>query len=235
MALRSSDDRPILCAVLDAASLGRAPAEAAQALFAAGVDWIQLRDRSLEDDRLLNLAIALVEGRDRAGGRSANPRVLLNRRIDVALAAGADGVHLGFDALAADTAARLMTENALLGLSLHSTAEVAASIGQGACYAHLAPIWNPISKPASRPALGTAALSHACSLGLPILAQGGIDAERACEAIASGASGVAVTGRLADPTSRLAAARELRAAVDSIEVPTGSDRGRFPRTDSPPA
>ena len=88
MAPRSSRPRPILCAVLDAAALGTNPTDAALALFRAGVDWIQLRDRSLGANALLRLVGALVEARDLAGRSAADPyRVIVNRRIDIVISA----------------------------------------------------------------------------------------------------------------------------------------------------
>jgi thiamine-phosphate pyrophosphorylase len=194
------------------------PRNRATALFVAGVDWIQLRDRRLADEPLLALTRALVSARDAArnesGGRSL--RVIVNRRLDVALAARADGVHLGFDAVTPPDARRLLGDSALIGGSLHTLAEV-TSEARGALlsYAHLAPVWDPISKPATREALGAEALARACRSGLPLLAQGGIDPARAAEAVAAGAAGVAVTGSLRanrDPTSE---ALRLRRALDA--------------------
>ena len=136
----------------------------------------------------------------------------MNKRVDVALAAGADGVHLGVDAVGAADARALLGERAILGRSLHSVAEVRAETAQAtpADYVHLAPIWNPNSKPAERPALGPDALAEAARGGLPVFAQGGLDADRAVEAAAAGAAGVAVTGALArgaDPESFLSPLR----------------------------
>jgi len=215
--------RPVLCAVLDAKALGAAPRTRAAALFAAGVDWIQLRDRALEDEALYSLARALVAARADAGERSqgagvalaadARPRVLVNKRIDIALAASADGVHLGFDALAEADARALLGRHALIGASLHSLAEVEAAARSGLDYAHLAPIWNPRSKPASRPALGPAVLARASRAGLALLAQGGLDPQRASEARAAGAAGIAVTGILGEATEPTEIARRLRVAL----------------------
>jgi len=218
MALRSSSRRPILCAVLDAAALGTNPREAALALFQAGVDWIQLRDRSLEADTLLRLACTLVEARDLAGGAAKNRCVVVNRRIDIALSTGADGVHLGFDALGPEAAAALLPECALIGVSLHTILEVESlarrALGTPSPYVHLAPIWDPLSKPASRPALGLELLSRACGLGPQILAQGGLDPARAAQAIRAGAAGIAVTGILGGSENPIGAARQLRDALD---------------------
>ena len=230
MAPRVSSRRPILCAVLDAVALGPNPSDAARALFDAGVDWIQLRDRSLEAGALLRLACALVEARDRAGGAADNPyAVVVNRRLDIVLSAGADGAHLGFDALDPAMAASLLPESALIGVSLHSVHEV-ESLAEKArdnprlhahLYAHLAPIWDPLSKPASRPALGPDLLCRACGLGPRILAQGGLDPARAAQAIRAGASGIAVTGILGSSGNPIPVARQLREALDGQIQPKG--------------
>ena len=140
----------------------------------------------------------------------------MNKRVDVALAAGADGVHLGGDAVDVRAARNLLGDDAILGRSLHSVdeARAEANLADGADYVHLAPIWNPNSKPAERPALGAHALAEAAANGRPVFAQGGLDPTRAREAVAAGAQGIAVTGALArgaDPKSLLTA---LRAHLD---------------------
>jgi thiamine-phosphate pyrophosphorylase len=223
MAPRPSDisPHPILCAVLDARALGPKPEAFARGLFEAGVDWIQLRDRSLSAESLLEQARRLVAARDEADreapGAGTKRRVIVNRRVDIARAAGADGVHLGFDALTEGAVRELLSEDAVIGHSLHSLAEVESQAGldlPGLRYGHLAPIWDPISKKASRPALGLDLLERACAFGLPILAQGGIDIARAAEVVAVGAAGVAVTGIISGASVPTDVARQLRCALD---------------------
>lgn len=226
MAPQFSSPRPILSAVLDAAALGENPGEAALALFQAGVDWIQLRDRSLEADAHLRLARALVAARDLARTTANNPcLVIVNRRIDIVLSAEADGVHLGFDALDPAAAASLLPDSALIGVSLHSVREVEMlaekSQNSPQLYTHLAPIWNPVSKPVSRPALGPDQLSNACGSGSRILAQGGLDPARAVQALRAGAAGIAVTGILAGSGNPITAVRQLRDALDGQNQPEG--------------
>jgi thiamine-phosphate pyrophosphorylase len=137
--------------------------------------------------------------------------VIVNRRIDVALAIGADGVHLGYDAVDAGTARQLLGADALVGVSCHASGEL--SRARGASYALLAPIFAPISKPASRPPLGLGALARGAG-ELPVLAQGGIDAAGAAAAVAAGAAGVAVTGAILMAADAAAAAATLRRALD---------------------
>jgi thiamine-phosphate pyrophosphorylase len=181
----------------------------------AGVDWVQVRERALEGVALLEHARAVAQAaRAAARERGGSVRVIVNRRADVALACGADGIHLGQDAMRPGEARALLGPETLVGVSCHGAAELAEA--RGASYAQLAPIFAPLSKAASRPALGLAALAAACdATGLPILAQGGIDPGRAAAAVAAGAAGVAVTGAILMAPDPGAAAAALRRALDS--------------------
>ena len=222
--------------VLDVASFGADPRRRAAELFEAGADWIQLRERTAEDLALFEAACSLVQARDGMNANdSRNPRrVLINKRTDIARAARADGVHLGFDAVNPQTAREAFGSGTqiLAGRSLHDLDEVAHlaqsadaipmvqgkteyAPGEGGVdYVHLAPIWAPNSKPASRPPHGPEVLAEACRLGLPVFAQGGIDASRAGEAILVGAAGVAVTGELARGASPKQQLGPIRSALD---------------------
>jgi thiamine-phosphate pyrophosphorylase len=135
----------------------------------------------------------------------------VNRRADVALAMGADGVHLGFDAMDVASARRILGAEALVGVSTHSIDEVRAATG--ASYVHLAPVFPPLSKPASRPPLGLAAVAAAARAEIPVIAQGGVDAANAAAIRAAGAAGVAVTGALLMADDITAATRALRQAL----------------------
>ncbi|HIF95164.1 MAG TPA: thiamine phosphate synthase [Myxococcales bacterium] len=217
--------RPILCAVLDGRALGGAPETLARDLFEAGVDWIQLRDRSVASLELAQLAKGLVDARNQVLNQRRTdpttdvnePRVLINRRVDIALCSDADGVHLGFDALAETHARSLLPEDRLVGRSFHSVQEIeshALRPDPNLAYAHLAPIWDPLSKRASRPAVGILLLEKACAIGLPILAQGGVDPAKAEQAVAAGAAGIAVTGIITGARNPMAVTRQLREGLD---------------------
>ena len=187
-----------------------APARAAAAVR-GGVDWIQLRERALDGAALLAFVDAVATAARAAAG--ARPlRLLVNRRLDVALAAGVDGVHLGHDAVSPAVARRLLPPAALVGISTHAVAEALAA--QGVDYVQLAPIFAPLSKPAERPALGLSALAAAAAGPHPVLAQGGIDARNAAAVRDAGAAGVAVTGSIWLADDPFAAAAALRAALD---------------------
>ncbi|MCZ7618433.1 MAG: thiamine phosphate synthase [Myxococcota bacterium] len=215
-----------------------APLAAITAAVAGGVDWVQLRERGLSGRQLLAWVEAAGQAA-RAGAQQHDEpgrlRVLVNRRIDVALAAGADGVHLGFDALDPAWARALLDAwpgnarderrdaphapsrpaRALVGVSAHAAAEVMAAARAGADYAHLAPIFAPLSKPAERPPLGLRALAAARRAGIPVLAQGGLDTQHAADAVRAGAAGIAVTGAVLGASDPGAAARRLRKGLDA--------------------
>jgi thiamine-phosphate pyrophosphorylase len=139
----------------------------------------------------------------------------------VALAVAADGVHLGFDAMTPAQARALLGPGRLVGVSAHAPAELTAAARAGADYAHLAPIFAPFSKAPERRALGLAALTAARGAGLAVLAQGGIDAARAADAVRAGAAGVAVTGAVLGARDPAAAARALRVALDAASAQVG--------------
>ena len=184
---------------------------AVAAAVAAGVDWVQVRDRELGGAALLALVDAVGAAARAAAARAGRSvRVLVNRRVDVALACGADGVHLGFDAPPPEEARRLLGAGALVGVSCHTPAEVGAV--KDASYAHLAPIFEPLSKAPTRPPLGPAAIRD--TTGLPVLAQGGIEPANTAACIAAGAAGVAVTGAILAAPDPARAAAALRAALD---------------------
>ena len=173
-----------------------------------GVDWLQLRERDLEAREWLAWA------RELAARAMPRASVIVNRRVDIALVLGAGGVHLGFDAMTPQDAAGLLPHGSEIGVSTHAPEEVRRAREAGASYAHLAPIWSPISKPPERPAMGASGLGAACAQGIPVLAQGGLTPERCGEALAAGAAGIAVTGDILLADDPGAAAARLRAALD---------------------
>jgi len=197
--------------VTDRAASRRPLADAVAAAVSAGVDWVQIREKDLEGGALLALADSLA-----AAARRANPavRVLVNRRIDVALAAALDGVHLGFDAAPPVLARRLLGAGALLGLATHAPGEASPAEQAELSYLQLAPIFPPLSKPLVRAPLGLAVLARASRAKLPVFAQGGIEAANAAACIEAGAAGVAVTGAILAADDPGAAAAKLRRALD---------------------
>ena len=158
------------------------------ALAAAGVDGIQLRRKELPDRVLLALA-------ERA--RSLLPpatAVLVNGRLDVALAAGASGVHLPAAGLPTAEVRRLadsLGAEVLVGRSTHRPEEVARARDEGADYAVFGPVYPTPGKERFGEPPGLAGLERACAAGLPVLALGGVDPGRFAEVAAAGAAGAA--------------------------------------------
>jgi thiamine-phosphate pyrophosphorylase len=191
--------------VLDAAAVERLGEGGLRAACDAGVDWIQLRDRSRDGAELLAAAECAVAGA-RASARAV--RVVVNRRADVARAAGADGVHLGFDALSAARARALLGAPAWIGVSLHDPAAVGAE--RDANYVHLAPIFAPLSRAArADPARPRGSARGPARAAVTVLAQGGHRARQRARGPRGGRGGVAVTGTIGSgpPTPRAQCAR----------------------------
>ena len=177
-------------------------------LAAAGVDLIQLRGKGLESSVMLSIAQGLLPTlRDR------RIPLVVNDRVDVALAAGADGVHLGQDDLPADEARRLLGPDKLLGWSTHSHAEVCATpaaadyLGFGAMFATSTRRGSWIAGPRALP-------EALAATTLPTFAIGGIDAENAMELGTYGLAGIAVAAALVQGHSREDDVRALRRALD---------------------
>ena len=180
---------PIFYYVTDSAQLGPAEGllERIRAAFAAGVDWVQVREKRMptrELCRLVEQAVALPE--------KCAARLLVNERLDVALACGADGVHLPADSLPVAVVRRAAPEGWLVGVSCHSPEEVEAAAREGASFAVLGPIF---STPGKLSPLGLEPLRQACGRlaagGFPVLALGGVNLENAGGCLEAGAAGIA--------------------------------------------
>jgi thiamine-phosphate pyrophosphorylase len=191
--------------VTDRAQTARRPLLAVvEAALLGGVRAVQLRERDLDTRELLELARAL---RDLTSRHDA--LLLVNDRIDVALVCGADGVHLPVNSFAAADARDLLGDKALIGVSTHSTDEL-ASAARCADFAVFGPIFDTPSKRGLGDPLGIEPLRAACAAAaLPIIAIGGVTVDTAAECRQAGASGVAVIRAvLADPDPQ-AASRKL--------------------------
>jgi thiamine-phosphate pyrophosphorylase len=181
--------------------------DAALAGIAPGRVAVQLREKDLGGRDLLELARRL-----RAVCHAHGQLLLVNDRVDVALAAGADGVHLPSAGIAPRDARRLVGPDALVGVSCHSADDVRRARDGGASHASFGPIHDTPSKRAYGAPLGLEALRAAAALGLPLVALGGVDAARAPDAFAAGAAGVAVIRAWLEVGDPAAAVRALLAA-----------------------
>jgi thiamine-phosphate pyrophosphorylase len=182
-----------------------------------GAAALQLREKDLGGAELLRLARALL-----TACRESGQLLLVNDRVDVALAAGADGVHLPSAGVPPAEARRLVGPGLLVGVSCHSAAEVARAREGGADYATFGPVFDTPSKRAFGPPPGLAGLAEAARLGLPLVGLGGVDPGNAAAVRAAGAAGVAaVRAWLASPDPSAAVRALLAAGL------TGRDGGPY--------
>lgn len=175
-------------------------------LARAGVDGFQVRAKASTDREVLALT-HLVIGAVRPFGAC----VVVDDRVDVALAAGADGVHLGADDLPV-AAARRIAPDLVVGATCRDREDVARAAAAGATYAGFGPVWATTSKAGLPDPLGPDAITRAEGL-LPLVAIGGVRGERAGAARRAGAHGVAVIGGIWDTRDPVASAKELVATV----------------------
>ena len=190
--------------------------ELARSLAQGGATLVQLRDKRSATRLMVERARSI-----KAALRAFAVPFLVNDRIDVALAAGADGVHVGQDDMAVEDARRLLGGEAIIGLSIKTVAQAAAAPLDSLDYIGVGGVFATSSKENPAPPIGVAGLARiseiigARSPGFPLCGIAGITGDNAQRVIAAGADGVAVISALslaADPRS---AARQLRAVVDA--------------------
>ncbi|MGE5851412.1 MAG: thiamine phosphate synthase [Candidatus Methylomirabilota bacterium] len=179
--------------------------------LAAGVRAVQLREKDLPTRDLYHLAEKLL-----AKTRAAGAALLINDRVDVAMALAADGVHLTRRSLPPRESRALLGPGRLIGVSAHSLADVREAEDGGADFVALGPIFETPSKAAYGPPLTTAPLREARAMtGLPILAIGGIQVTRVPEVMTDGADGIAVISAVMAAPDPGRAAAALLAAVSA--------------------
>ncbi len=182
-----------------------------------GVGMIQLRDRTLDDARLLDVA--------RRGaamcGRLGVP-FLVNDRPDIALLAGADGVHVGQDDLPVAEARRIVGSGAIVGLSTHTPEQVDAAASSSADYIGVGPVWTTPTKP-GRPAAGLELVRYAAErAALPFFAIGGIDPSNVADVARAGARSVSVLRFIAksgEPGEAASAMIQALALAGDVQAP----------------
>lgn len=185
-------------------SLARLLAHIADAA-AAGIDFVQIRERDLDARPLADLvsrAVALTRG--------TRTRILVNDRADLALAAGADGVHLRSDSPPGPRVREILGADALVGRSVHSAAEARdASEAGGLDYLILGTVFPSASKTPGDGVIGPGELAAAArQVRIPVLAIGGIAGARLRAVAASGAAGIAAIGYFVPPPGASARRRE---------------------------
>ena len=225
--LNSSRDEAILCYVTDRHTLhAENPGDGSQTLLhrveaaaAAGIDWIQIREKDLSGKDCASLTKkALRRAEQAAAGQANSARILVNDRLDIALSEDAGGVHLGEHSLPVTEARRLAVargpgKDFLVGVSCHSAEAAKAAERDGADYIFFGPVFATPSKVAFGAPQGVARLAEVCrSVSLPVLAIGGVTLENAASCLAAGAAGIAAIRLFQD-------AQDLKFLVQGIRNP----------------
>jgi len=195
---------------------GRPLAELARMVVAGGATLIQLRDKHGTTRRMIDEARAI-----KAALAGTGVPLVVNDRVDVALIAEADGVHVGQDDMRVEDARRLLGPKAIIGLSIKSVALANAAPIEQLDYVGVGGVYATTSKDNPNPPIGVNGLRDIVDAfrrrrrDLPICGIAGIDAGNAAPVIAAGADGVAVISALSMQADPEAAARELRRVVDN--------------------
>ncbi len=219
--MRAVDVR--LNAIIDPARAGGHDIiDLARRVAEGGATLVQLRDKGSETRVMIDRARAI-----KAALSPFKIPFVVNDRVDVALAADADGVHLGPDDMAAVDARALLGPSALIGLSIKTVEEAAAAPIELFDYAGVGGVYATLSKAQKTAPIGTDGLArvanalHSRAPNLPVAGIAGIDADNAAAVIAGGADGVAVISALSLVHDPAAAARALREVVDGMLAKRG--------------
>jgi thiamine-phosphate pyrophosphorylase len=216
-------ENPILCYVTDRRNLFVRAGVAAEvalvdkigAIAAAGVDWVQIREKDLSGRQLAALTREAIV-------RSASTQVIVNDRIDIAIAEGAAGAHLGESGLPVAEAARWVSTKCFvgakrdffIGASCHSLERATAAVRDGADCIFFGPVFATPSKVQFGEPQSVKKLAAVCgAVHVPVIAIGGITVENAGECIAAGATGIAAIRLFqdaADPVAIVSALKKLR-------------------------
>ena len=180
--------------------------ERSRAVVRGGATCIQLRLKDVSVRETVEVARALIA--------AAGVPVIVNDRLDVALAAGAAGVHLGADDLPVEAARGIAPAGFIIGASAGNDVELAGA--EGADYVGIGPVFASASKPDAGTAIGTTELARLCArAGIPCVGIGGIDAGNARAVIDAGAAGIAAISSLFGSSDPETSARSVARAIES--------------------
>ncbi len=188
---------------------GRDLAYLAEEAVRGGVTIVQLRAKGAETRELLGLATRMA-----AVLKERSVPLIINDRVDIVLACGADGVHLGQGDMPADQARELLGGSKIIGVSVNTLSEAREAARRGADYVGLGPIYATTTKDTDLPIVGPAGIRRMReSIDIPIIAIGGINTGNAAEAMKAGAAGVAVVSAILGAPNARSAAAELKARL----------------------
>jgi thiamine-phosphate pyrophosphorylase len=190
------------------------PAVVADALR-GGLRAVQLREKDLTGCQLFEIAVELREIT-----RAHGAQLLINDRIDIALAIGADGVHLGTASLPVAAARRILGSTHLIGYSAHSLAEAQQAERDGADFVTFGPVFATPSKAVYGEPLGCEALSEvARNLDIPVFALGGVKKTSVKEVISTGAYGVALISAIIAAENPTTETESLLDLIENYDTP----------------
>lgn len=202
---------PKLYPITDARLSGLSHAEQVARLSAGGATLIQLREKHLSPREFYSAAKDAIEA-----ARERKVRLIINDRVDIALALGADGVHLGQDDLPPVAARELLGERAIIGISTHTLEQASDAARLPVDYIAIGPIFNTSSKANPDAVVGLDGLRRVrrATQALPLVAIGGITLETAPLVLAAGADAVAVISLLLEDPAKIE--RQVRTAIASL-------------------
>lgn len=205
---------PRVYALTDVQLSGRSHAEQVELLSLGGASLVQLREKRMPALEFFEQAKAAVTVAERSG-----VRLIVNDRVDIALAVGASGVHLGQDDLPPHAARKLLGPNAILGYSTHNVDQALEAVKLPIDYLAIGPIFQTTTKTDTFPILGLEGLRTVRrAIGdFPLVAIGGITHANARDAIAAGADSVAVISALLSDPNRITAL--TRSLAQSLSTP----------------
>lgn len=203
------------------ASRGRDHMSMVRAALAGGADVIQLRDKALSGRDLYKLAMDMA-----ALVRASHSVFIVNDRLDIALAAGADGIHLGQDDLPVAAARSLSPSSFIIGASVGSLEEALAAERDGADYIALSPVFSTPTKDDAGPGHGLKMLSALkAAVKVPVIAIGGVNSGNVRDVVSAGADGVAVISAVLGAEDVETAARSMRELVLMAKAGRGRTQG----------
>lgn len=181
---------------------------------AGGATIIQMRTKKRDTREFLEVVMKATELL-----RNRKVPLIINDRVDIALACGADGVHLGQTDMPLGYARKILGQRKIIGISVNTLAEAQAAEKEGADYLGVGPIFPTSSKIDLPPVLGLEGIKEIrAETKIPILAIGGINVANVADVISAGASGVAVISAIAASDNPRAAAGELINAIGKVNL-----------------
>ena len=189
-----------------------------EAALRGGARAFQLREKDLSPRELYPLALEMRQLTQTYGAR-----LLINDRVDVALAVDADGVHLTTTSLPASIARRVLGPERLIGVSTHTLTEAQVAADEGADFLVFGPVFfTPSKAPYGQPVGPDALRAVRAAVKLPILAIGGIKKANLDQVLAAGANGIAVISAIISADDPMAASQDLLATLCSMSAKAGS-------------